>query len=112
MNATTEFGCDRQGRALRTADIVQATVIAEEIAVMALQLIEVFRSIQSAAPAADHVTRLGDLAVRQLGWLADLATEKLGGNQMHGSAEEWLLPPVYFGRDEVGEATKTGAAST
>jgi hypothetical protein len=37
-------------------------------------------------------------AVRQVGWLADLGSTKLGGHgngPLRNSPEDWLLPPTY-----------------
>lgn len=37
-------------------------------------------------------------AVRQMGWLADLGSTKLGdhgGDPLRDSPEDWLLPPTY-----------------
>ena len=31
----------------------------------------------------------------QIGWMADLASTKLGGGELFGGAETWLLPPAY-----------------
>lgn len=34
-------------------------------------------------------------SICQMGWLADLASEKIGGDIARGGAEAWLLSPAY-----------------
>jgi len=36
-------------------------------------------------------------AICKMGWLADLASEKIGGDVARGGAEAWLLSPAYHG---------------
>jgi hypothetical protein len=40
-------------------------------------------------------------AICKMGWLADLASEKIGGDVARGGAEAWLLAPAYHDRPGV-----------
>jgi hypothetical protein len=80
--------------------IAQAAIAAQQIAFLADRLSDLCQTI--VADDFDDKAGYINLALTasflasQVGWLADLATQKLdGGAGLHGGAENWMCPPIY-----------------
>jgi hypothetical protein len=80
----------------------QAAHILERLCSLAETLHELGEEvIQSDAGQHVHLGQAVAALASQAGWLADLGAAKLGGLQMHGDPERWMLPPLYHDQARV-----------
>lgn len=93
---------------ITSADIKQAGVVMNELATLANEVDRGCYFIHGQLVGADveaeriscELNRLRS-AICTMGWLADIASGKIGGSIAKGGAEEWLLPPSYHSATEV-----------
>lgn len=92
------------------ARLARATTILEELATEANSIDEECFHVYGELLDSDVPPQVQLLLIRlrrdicRLGWMADLAVEKLGGSQARGNAEDWLTSPAYlnaWGADRV-----------
>lgn len=89
-------------REITSAEIQQAGIVLNELATLANQIDreayfthgDFFGEGVDSERASLELDRLRS-AIRKMGWLADLASEKIGGDIARGGAEAWLLSPSY-----------------
>ncbi|MBX9716766.1 MAG: hypothetical protein K2X42_09250 [Burkholderiaceae bacterium] len=101
------------------AHVAQATTILEELATEANSIDEECFHSYGELFGSEVPAQVELLLIRmrrdicRLGWMADLAIEKLGGVQARGNAEDWMTSPAYleaWGADRV--AAKLAVAVT
>jgi hypothetical protein len=86
-------------------DINRATHLFEEIATAANNLDKMFYKRMNAWTGLDDSGEFDEhqfaeldqvrKAIQTIGWMADNGTTKLGGSEIRGDAEAWLMSPVY-----------------
>lgn len=82
-------------------DIDQARTLIGEIASCADALKQLICSVAESLSASENdrlavATNVASQGLAEkIGWAADVAVKKLGGGQVVGGAEEWMLPPIY-----------------